>query len=99
MYSISQAARDPNPAADRYPVLTDADFVTLCYPAIDETSRGGKRLSPSARSNRQSRAREVIEGMADKATVSSKKWTMDYALCHLSVGAQAIAVSGVASNR
>ena len=66
VYSISQAGRDPNPAADRYPVLTDADLVTLCYPAIDEASRGGKRLSPSARSNRQSRAREVIEGMADK---------------------------------
>ena len=66
VYSIKQAARDPNPAAERYPVLSDADLVTLCYPAIDETSRGGKRLSRSARSNRQSRAREVIEGMADK---------------------------------
>lgn len=66
VYSISQAARDPNPAAARYPVLSDADLVTLCYPAIDETSRGGRRLSPSARSNRQRRAREVIEGMADK---------------------------------
>ena len=66
VYSISQAAREPNPAAERYPVLSDADLVTLCYPAIDESSRGGKRLSRSARSNRQSRAREVIEGMADK---------------------------------
>ena len=66
VHSISQTAREPNPAADRYPVLTAADLVTLCYPAIDETSRGAKRLSPSARSNRQSRAREVIEGMADK---------------------------------
>ena len=66
VYSISQAARDPNPAAERYPILSDADLVTLCYPAIDETSRGGNRLSRSARSNRQSRAREVIEGMADK---------------------------------
>ncbi len=42
------------------------DLVTLCSPAIDETSRGGKRLSRSVRSNRQRRAREVIEGMADK---------------------------------
>lgn len=66
VYSISHAARDRNPAAERYPVLSDADLVTLCYPAIDETSRDGKRLSRSARSNRQSRAREVIEGMADK---------------------------------
>ena len=66
VYSISQAARDPNPAAKRYPVLSDADLATLCYPAIDETSRGGKRLSPSARSNRQSRAREVLAGMAVK---------------------------------
>ena len=64
--SISQAARDPNPAANRYPILTDADFVTLCYPAIDETSLGSKQLSKSARSHRQRRAREVIEDMADK---------------------------------
>ncbi|MCY3899287.1 MAG: hypothetical protein OXF86_11975 [Caldilineaceae bacterium] len=64
--NVSQAARDPNPAANRYPVLTDADFVTLCYPAIDETSRGSRQLSKSARSHRQRRAREVIENMADK---------------------------------
>ena len=66
VYSISQAAREPNPAAERYPVLSDADLVTLCYPAIDETSLSGKPLSRSARSNRQRKAREVIEGMADK---------------------------------
>lgn len=66
VYRISQAARDPNPAAERYPVLSDADLVTFCYPAIDKTSRGGKRLSRSARSNWQRRAREVIEGIADK---------------------------------
>lgn len=64
--NVAQAARDPNPAANRYPVLTDADFVTLCYPAIDETSRGSRQLSKSARSHRQRRAREVIENMAEK---------------------------------
>jgi len=64
--NISQAARDPNPAANRYPVLTDADFATLCYPAIDETSRGSRQLSKSARSHRQRRASEVIENLADK---------------------------------
>ena len=64
--NISQATRDPNPAANRYLVLTDADFVTLCYPAIDETSRGSRQFSKSARNHRQRRAREVIENMADK---------------------------------
>ena len=62
--SIKAAARERNPAADRYPILTPSDLVRLCYP--DDTS-ARKKLSRSARSNRQHRAGKVLQEMAELA--------------------------------
>ena len=58
--TLEDAAQERNPAADRYPVLTPAQLVELCYP-LDRT---GKQLTRSARSRRRDRAQKAIQLMA-----------------------------------
>lgn len=57
---LADAAHERNPAADRYPVLTPAQLVELCYPL----DLAGKQLTPTARRVRQHRAQEAIRLMA-----------------------------------
>lgn len=59
---LADAAHERNPAADRYPVLTPAQLVELCYPL----NLTGKRLKPSARSMRRERALSSLKIMAEK---------------------------------
>ena len=57
--TITDAAQERNPAADRYKILSPAQLVKLCY------SPPQSRLSPSANRKRKFEAHKAIEGMAE----------------------------------
>lgn len=60
--SIADTERARNPAADKYPVLSTADLVELCYPPIDPTGPTHK-LTPSAQRSRRERSVEILKRM------------------------------------
>ena len=59
--TLDEAARDRNPAADRYPTLTPVDRVALCYP---NAHIAGQPLSRSTPSKRKGRADKTLRDMA-----------------------------------
>ena len=61
--SIQAAARERNPAADRYPILRPSDLVKLCYPDAQVTQ---KPIKDDARRKRQQRAGQVLQEMAER---------------------------------
>lgn len=61
--AIQDAARERNPAADRYPILTPSDLVRLCYP---DTQFIQKPIKDDARRKRQQRAGQVLQEMAER---------------------------------
>lgn len=61
--SIRAAARERNPAADRYPILTPSDLVRLCYPDAQITR---DPIKATARRKRQQRASQVLQEMAER---------------------------------
>ncbi len=58
--TLADAAHERNPAADRYPVLTPAQLVELCYPL----DLAGKKLTPGSNRKRRERAQDAIRLMA-----------------------------------
>lgn len=61
--SIQAAARERNPAADRYPILKPFDLVRLCYPDAQFTR---EPIKAAARRKRRQRAGQVLQEMAER---------------------------------
>ena len=59
--AVRTGTRERNPAADRYPVLSDDDLIRLCYAAVlrDAHKRGAQRT----------RSRAVLETLAAEGDV------------------------------
>lgn len=62
VYSLAQAAREPNPAADKYPILSAAELVQLCYPPIEPNAPAHK-LTAASRRSRVQRSIEIVKRM------------------------------------
>ena len=58
--SLNDAARERNPAADQYPILTPQQLVALAY--MDEQ----KKLTPATHRKRQERSRKALKAIKSK---------------------------------
>ena len=57
---VARAARERNPAADRYPVLTDEDLVALAYAPTSGPVHPRRRISRQARGKQIQTARRLL---------------------------------------
>lgn len=76
---LAHAARERNPAIDRYPVLTNDDLLTLCYPQseVAKTQRNRVGDTSTRRRKRLHDARKAIRDMERDGFLSIEEDALD----------------------